>query len=247
MRLLLVSDLHYRLRQFDWLLAAAADATIGADAVVIAGDLLDIRPAVPLNAQIVAVAAQLRLLGARIPVLTASGNHDLVGRDDHGEKAAGWMAHEPAPGVHVDGDSVLIGDTLISVCPWWDGPVGRARLADQLAADAQREKRRWVWIYHAPPVGSPLAWDGRREFGDDALAEWLPVFAPDIVLTGHIHQAPFVDGGGWVQQIGSTWLFNAGQQPGPVPAHVVLDLDEGRAEWRSATERRTAMLTVVSS
>ncbi|MDQ1705584.1 MAG: hypothetical protein QOF18_1950 [Frankiaceae bacterium] len=242
MRLLLVSDLHYRLRQYDWLMLAAGDATIAADAVVIAGDLLDIRSAVPINAQMVAVVAQLRQLGARIPVLAASGNHDLDTRGDDGEKAAQWLAHAPSPGVHVDGESVLLGETLFTICPWWDGPIGRARLADQLAADARREKRQWVWIYHAPPTGSPLAWDGRREFGDEALAEWLPVFEPDVVLTGHIHQAPFVDGGGWSQQVGPTWLFNAGQQPGPVPAHILLDLDQGRAEWRSATERREAVL-----
>jgi Icc-related predicted phosphoesterase len=38
-KVLLVSDLHYRLRQLDWLLQRAA----AVDAVMIAGDLLDIR------------------------------------------------------------------------------------------------------------------------------------------------------------------------------------------------------------
>jgi Icc-related predicted phosphoesterase len=142
--------------------------------------------------------------------------------------------------VHVDGASLLVDETLFTVCPWWDGPVGRESLQARLAADAGRAKRRWVWIYHAPPTASPLSWDGRREFGDEALTEWLPVFRPDVVLTGHIHQAPFVEGGDWIQQIGATWLFNAGQQPGPVPAYIVLDLEAGLAEWRSATERRAA-------
>ena len=44
------------------------------------------------------------------------------------------------------------------------------------------------------------------------------------MLTGHVHQAPFVPGGGWVDRIGTTWVFNAGQQPGPVPARVEIDL-----------------------
>ena len=39
MKVLLVSDLHHRLRQFDWLRRAAA----GVDVVAIAGDLLDVR------------------------------------------------------------------------------------------------------------------------------------------------------------------------------------------------------------
>ena len=221
---------------------AAVDPAFAVDAVVIAGDLLDIRSAVPLTSQSIAVSAQLRALGARIPVLSASGNHDLDVRDGSGEKTARWLAQLVAPGVHVDGASVLVGETLFTVCPWWDGPQARAALGARLAEDAERPKQRWVWVYHAPPTASPLAWDGRREYGDEALAAWLPLHRPDVVVTGHIHQAPFVDGGGWTQQVGPTWLFNAGQQPGPVPTHVVLDLEQGTAEWRSATERQSTVL-----
>jgi Icc-related predicted phosphoesterase len=242
MRLLLVSDLHYRLRQFDWLMATAADASLGVDVLVIAGDLLDIRSAVPLDAQAIAVAAQLRSLGGQITVLSSSGNHDLDARDGAGEKTAQWLSRARSEGVHVDGDSLLVHDTLFTVCPWWDGPQGRADLEARLVAEAERPKRRWVWVYHSPPTGSPLSWDGRREFGDDALAEWLPRFSPDVVLTGHIHQAPFVDGGGWAHRIGPTWLFNAGQQPGAVPTYVLVDLDEGSAVWMSATDRETVAL-----
>ena len=196
-------------------MAAAEDSRVAIDVVVIAGDHLDIGSAVPLEAQAIAVSAQLRHLGARIPVLSASGNHDLDSRDSFGEKTARWLAQVSSPGVHVDGDSVLLGDTLFTICPWWDGPIARKSLTEQLRTDARRTKQRWVWIYHSPPTASPLSWNGRREFGDEALTEWLPIFRPDVVLAGHIHQAPFVDGGDWIQQIGPTWLFNAGQQPGP--------------------------------
>jgi Icc-related predicted phosphoesterase len=244
MRVLLVSDLHYRLRQYDWLMAASGDARVAADVIVIAGDLLDIRSVVPLDAQAIAVSAQLRSLGTHIPVLSASGNHDLDDRDAAGEKTARWLSRARSDGVHVDGDSVLVQDTLFTICPWWDGPHGRDSLGSRLAADAARPKARWVWVYHSPPIGSPLSWDGRRDFGDEALAQWIPEHRPDLVLTGHIHQAPFVDGGGWIERIGSTWLFNAGQQPGGVPAYVLLDLDEGTAVWTSATERKHALMRV---
>jgi hypothetical protein len=60
-RFLLVSDLHYRLRQFDWLLARAS----AVDAVVIPGGMLDIRSAVALDVQAVAVTAALRELAGR--------------------------------------------------------------------------------------------------------------------------------------------------------------------------------------
>jgi Icc-related predicted phosphoesterase len=240
MKVLAVSDLHYRLRQFDWLTEAASE--LAADVVVIAGDLLDIRSAVPLDAQSVAITATLAALGSRVPVLAASGNHDLDSRDADGEKTARWLTDVRADGVTTDAGSVMIEDTLFTVCPWWDGPLGRAKLAERLAADAARAKARWVWVYHAPPTGSPLSWDGRREYGDDALTEWLAEFAPDVVLAGHIHQAPFVPGGGWAQQLGSTWLFNPGHEPGPVPTHIVLDLAEQTATWRSATHEDTRTL-----
>ena len=84
MRLLLVADLHYRLRQFDWLQHAATDDRLAIDLVVIAGDLLDIRSAVPLDVQAVAVTAQLRALASATPVLASSGNHDLDSRDAAG-------------------------------------------------------------------------------------------------------------------------------------------------------------------
>ncbi|MDT4977049.1 MAG: hypothetical protein QOG98_2807, partial [Pseudonocardiales bacterium] len=132
--------------------------------------------------------------------------------------------------------------TLFTICPWWDGPNGRRELEERLVADAGREKQQWVWVYHSPPSGSPLSWDGRREFGDDVLADWIERFRPQVVLTGHVHQAPFVDGGGWADRIGDTWVFNAGQQPGPVPSHIVIDLSAQEATWFASTERQTVRL-----
>jgi len=106
-----------------------------------------------------------------------------------------------------------------------------------LARTAERPRRRWIWVHHAPPDGSPLAWDGRRAWGDDTLSGWIKRYEPDLVLTGHVHQAPFVPGGGWVDRIGPTWVLNAGQQPGPVPARIEVDLDVGAAVWTSADDR----------
>jgi Icc-related predicted phosphoesterase len=242
MKLLVVSDLHYRLRQFDWIAARARDGAPAIDVVVVAGDLLDIRSAVPLNTQAVAVTAALRSMGRDVVVLTASGNHDLDGRDDSGEKSARWLARAGADGVHVDGTSVVVDDTLFSICPWWDGEHGRKRVGAQLAADAARRPGRWVWVYHAPPAGSPLAWDGNRDYGDEPLVRWVDDFGPDVVLSGHIHQAPFVHGGAWSDRIGTTWLFNPGHQPGPVPTYLLIDLDAGTAQWSSATEREEIVL-----
>jgi hypothetical protein len=39
-----------------------------------------------------------------------------------------------------------------------------------------------------------LCKDGRREFPDHDLAAWIEQHQPDIVICGHIHQAPWVQG-----------------------------------------------------
>jgi hypothetical protein len=58
--------------------------------------------------------------------------------------------------------------------------------------------------------------------------------SPCIVLSGHVHQSPFVKDGSWVDRIGPTWVFNAGQQFGAPPAHIIIDTDHGEALWFSA-------------
>jgi hypothetical protein len=164
-------------------------------------------------------------------VLASSGNHDLDGPGEHGEQVSGWLARSGTDRIHVDGSSVDVGDTRFTICPWWDGPVSRQAVADQLAAASVDRPARWIWLYHAPPAGTVLCRDGRREFPDHDLAEWIAEHQPDIVLCGHIHQAPWIEGGSWHARIGSTWVFNAGKQLGNVPPHITLDTTAGTADW----------------
>lgn len=100
----------------------------------------------------------------------------------------------------------------------------------------------WIWIYHPPPKGSPVAWNGRRDLGDTALTEWIARFKPMMVLGGHIHNAPFLEGGSWVDLMDQTWLFNSGRQPGNVPSFTIIDLEKMDAKWISAAEAEEARL-----
>ena len=88
-------------------------------------------------------------------------------------------------------------------------------------------------MYHWLPLGSPTCWTGRRDYGDADIGGWITQFRPDMVLTGHVHEPPFKPDGSWADRIGDTWVFNAGHQIGPVPAHIEIDLDTGAASWRS--------------
>ena len=133
MRILMVGDVHYDLRQLDWVLARAAEHEL----VVIVGDLLDISSTVPLDAQIPVVMQYLQRLAERTAVAVCSGNHDLTGLDADGEQAAGWLARATPFGVVVDNGSLVVGDAQIDVHPWWDGPIGRQRLESRLEALAE--------------------------------------------------------------------------------------------------------------
>ena len=230
MRLLLVADLHYSLPQFDWVLHVAD----GFDVVVMAGDHLDLASLVDGRAQSVVVRKYFSRLRAKTRLVICSGNHDLDAKNAAGEKIAKWLGGSRREGVSSDGQSFVLDEMLFTVCPWWDGPIVRADIGAQLAEAASSRPKRWIWIHHAPPAKSPTSWGGDRYFGDVELREWIEQYRPDIVLSGHVHQSPFVKDGSWVDRIGPTWVFNAGQQFGAPPAHVIIDTDEGEALWFSS-------------
>jgi Icc-related predicted phosphoesterase len=227
MRCLIVSDLHYSLPQFDWLLSAAPQF----DLVIFAGDALDIGSAVDFRAQIVVVKKYLALLAGLTRVILCSGNHDLDERNPEGEKIARWIGDVRALGIACDGDSLTIGDTLFTVCPWWDGPLVKQRIDDQLREAAAARLQRWIWVHHAPPANSPTSWGGKRFFGDVELLQWIQSYQPSMVISGHVHQSPFIPDGSWFDRLGGTWVFNSGLQPGRPPVYIVLDIDSNTAFW----------------
>ncbi len=227
--MLFVADLHYALKQFDWLLANAARF----DAVLIGGDLLELGSTLPIDVQIVVMEKYLARLRGQTRVLVSSGNHDGDHRLASNESRCHWLQEAKSGQLFVDGDSVEINGTLITICPWWDGPVTRADIDKLLAQDAAREKFRWVWIHHSPPDKSPVSWAGKKFGGDDFLVEWIQRYQPEFVLSGHIHNAPFVQHGSWIDRLGKTWVFNPGKQIGPCPTYLAFDLDRMGVEWVS--------------
>jgi Icc-related predicted phosphoesterase len=200
MRLLFIADLHYSLKQYDWLLAHADKY----DVMVIGGDLLDMGSALDPDVQIAIVERYLELLRQKALLVVSSGNHDGDSRNAADESCAAWLQDLRADGLHVDGDGLDLGNTRITVCPWWDGEVARTDLETLLEREAAQVKGRWVWIYHAPPEGSRTSWSGQRYIGDGFLRQWIDRFQPDMVLSGHIHNSPFYEKGSWIDRIGQT-------------------------------------------
>jgi Icc-related predicted phosphoesterase len=233
MRLLFIADLHYSLKQFDWLLAHADKY----DVMVIGGDLLDMGSALDADVQIAIVEKYLGLLQQKTRLVVSSGNHDGDSRNLADESVADWLQGMRGEGLHVDGDGFDLGGTRITVCPWWDGEVSRGEVALLLEREAAQVKGSWLWIYHAPPEGARTSWTGQKFIGDEFLRQWIDRFQPDMVLSGHIHNSPFYEDGSWIDRIGRTWVFNPGRQIGPLPTTITIDLAAGTAEWNSLEER----------
>lgn len=243
MRLLFVSDLHYSLPQFDWLLANAAHH----DLVVIGGDLLNLASPLDADVQIAVVEKYFRLIKRKARLLVSSGNHDGDSRNAADESVAAWLRNARAEGVHVDGDGVDLGSTRISLCPWWDGEQTRAELETMLEREAALAAGCWIWIHHAPPEGAKTSWSGRRFIGDRQLRQWIDRFQPHLVFSGHIHNSPFYPEGSWIDRIGETWVFNPGKQIGAQPTAITLDLATMTAEWNSIEGRSFRELGIAKS
>ncbi len=230
MRCLLVSDLHYSLKQFDWVIDAASNF----DVVVIAGDHIDISGSVDGSVQTAVVLKYFRRIRSQAELIVCSGNHDLDSHNAAGEKFASWIMKAGRMGISTDGDTYESEGALFTVCPWWDGPQSRDEVAALLKRDsAKRNGGPWIWVYHSPPDESPTSLGLRKSFGDTDLGAWIKEHSPDIVMTGHTHESPFCQDGSWADRIGSTWVFNAGRQIGPIPTHIVLDTADQSAFWFS--------------
>jgi Icc-related predicted phosphoesterase len=178
MSFLFVSDLHYSLKQFDWLLAQAD----GYEMVVIGGDLLDMGSDLDTDVQIAIVEKYLDLLRKKTTVVVCSGNHDGDAVSEANESFAEWLREARDERLYVDGDSFDVGETRVTVCPWWNGEVMRREVEAQLVDEATRVRGKWIWVYHAPPEGARTSWAGRRFIGDDFLKAMIERFSPDMVL-----------------------------------------------------------------
>jgi predicted MPP superfamily phosphohydrolase len=165
MRILFVADLHYTLRQYDWLTANSGDY----DLVIIGGDLLDLGSSLDIDVQIVVVEKYLHRIRQNTRLLVSSGNHDGDSRNAADESLAGWLRLSRAEGLFVDGESAVIGDMRVTACPWWDGPVTRADLQELLEREAAQRTGRWLWCHHAPPDGAKVRWAGKKFIGDPYL------------------------------------------------------------------------------
>lgn len=227
MKILAVSDLHYSLRQFDWLVKHHRDH----DLIVIAGDLMEQGSHVDKDIQATVMEQYFRRICQHTPLVVCSGNHDLVS-DGDGPPSADWLTDLIVPGLVVDLGHFANAHLRVLSLPWWESRHERERVAAWLKEDqSPQDARPVIWVHHAPPQGTRTSWNGKRDLGDATLVEWIKAYSPTLVLSGHVHNAPYYPQGSWIDHIGKTMIINGGRQTGDKPATIVIELDKGRVTW----------------
>lgn len=238
MKALLVSDIHMNLEQLRWVEQQASSY----DLVIIAGDLLQLAYTTEKSEQIATLLPILKRIRDHASLAVVSGNHDLDSLTSEGEEYAQWIRQLAASLIVSDGTGGETDHLRITPCPWWNGPEIRREMLDAIADDKVSSEQQWLWIHHAPPRGSKIAQTSRGDAGDPFLLKLIGKYRPDFVVSGHIHNAPFLTKGSWYEKIDSTWVFNPGKQPGSIPTYINLDLDNREATFISFEEKETISL-----
>ena len=250
MRILLTADLHSRRDWFDWLLRQQVDLT------VVAGDLLDGLRADGLLVQML----ELRRWCARFSghLAVCSGNHDhntplraqrpeaLAGiPDDVREEvlslltAGHWMDCLESDRIVTDQRTKVVttpgGGLVVTAVPYdFDGGDDHDDLWGDGAMLRDQQKIPWLVLHHEPPAEVKVG--GRM--GNRQLYYKIQEYRPDFVVSGHLHNQPYV--GSFADRLDGTWCFNPGlpeqslAMQSSIPNHIVLDLVARTATWHAS-------------
>ncbi len=230
MKILHLADLHCNKAAMAWVAGQMGNH----DVTVIAGDFLNMfSPA--MGEQIPQVRTWLKSLPGLL--VTCSGNHDFFpstpttraygnGRwlrslmRKHAlltNEADGFVEVAEREGIWADGARFALGGWRWEVCGWSQSKPGSGRGAD-------------ILVSHAPPSNCAVAVQACHDHGDGFLTQAVNAHQPRLVLSGHIHEPKC-----WHGFIGATLCLNAGcDLRAKIPAHIVIDTDQGTIVWRAA-------------
>ncbi len=187
------------------------------------------------------LTSRIRKYKSRIPDAQV---YLILGNDDH-EDCRAALATMHAQGVCYDLATapVEVGSVLLAGYPWVPSSHGRFYDAwerteadifnDLRDLEKTTQGRRTVYVVHAPPYGTPhdLLCDGEH-VGSEAVLGWLQDGPKHLVLGGHIHEAPFRNGGIWQSHVEGTLCMQPGAWHDEELCAIELDLeDPSRAEW----------------
>jgi uncharacterized protein len=213
MKLLHVCDLYMHRRWLEWLALQAPDF----DVVAIAGGILDLdAPVHRIDQQM----AAFRTWALNFPgkLVVCSGQHDV----DTGSHRAAWLEALARDQVTVDRGVTEVKGWTIEAVPYGLVPVRKHDKGIAVSSLAPQSATTAGWRFEGVQSGNPdLDWLVRNARNG----------APRVFLSGFVHTPTE-----WSAPVGEAWSFNPGRcHPScPVPNHVVLDLEQGIAEWHGA-------------
>ena len=215
MRLLHVTDFHFREPWFHWLAAQAPNY----DACCLTGDMLEmfLGSRIGVRTQARWVRDWLREFPGQLYACT--GNHDWWPSDDRvvdNDADGGWLRRAARPGLVLDGETECHDGYRFTCCPWTHTPAVETMMPS-------------VVLVHAPPLATPVSSEMGSEVGDPDVAATVGKLAPgSLVLSGHVHQPRR-----WHARVGPAWCFNPGVDfSSDVPNHIVIDTVSKEATFR---------------
>lgn len=225
-KILVVSDLHYRLPQFDWL----TTQTDSFDLIILAGDMLQLKSTVDPDTQAAVVEEYFRKICGKVPLIVCSGNHDIID-DGTGGRSAEWLTDLDIPNLTVDWKTYRAGTLHILSLPWWESEEEKARVSKWIRQYTKPTGDTVIWVNHAPAYGTKTGWNRKVDNGDPALRQWIEDHQPEMVLSGHVHNAPYYPEGDWKDRIGQTLVLNGGMTTGEIPATMVYYRPANSLTW----------------
>ncbi len=82
-----------------------------------------------------------------------------------------------------------------------------------------------VFVVHTPAADTQLDYSfGNNHYGSRGVRNWLANKPKRLALHGHIHEAPFLNGGFWREKIDGTWCMQPGAWHDEGLCAVVVDL-----------------------
>lgn len=114
----------------------------------------------------------------------------------------------------------------------WEKP--EEDIAADLAALEATAGPRTIYAVHTPPSNTALdqSFGPNTHYGSEGVRAWLEAGAKYAVLSGHIHEAPFVNGGVWREDVAGTPCMQPGGWHDMGVCAVVFNIDDPReARW----------------
>lgn len=254
MKLLLVSDLHAHYEKLEWVRIHAE----AFDLIAVAGDLLDIFSSEDPERQKERVSKwRDEIIAAGSSLVWCSGNHDFFNGEDSPIIAASpnWMVGESDRFVG-DGMTKLVktggGHIAVTTVPWpvtandvttAEGQIPYTDFVERLLAEGKKLQKVYPWLvlFHEPPLGLRICTDYAASEAHYAR-QLVEQGKPDWSLHGHVHESVLHPDGDFVDFLGPTACFNAGQAEAEAdPHYITLRVEEAQwaARWVSDRDSKT--------